>query len=153
MFITGTIIKTIGDTLQCWCQLGSVECRQSKASIFSGLDLWGSGTAVYVVVIVFVLLVVGTLLCCGCTAFYYYYYKNNQQSVQDAYEQYWNTAGWQPMNEEGHVVDANAEEKQEEAEQSQYQFEYPTGNSEAYVPPPYAIYNGSFVTENSAKQQ
>ncbi|CAF2525994.1 unnamed protein product [Rotaria sp. Silwood2] len=153
-FPHGTIIKSRGSTLRCWCQLGTIECRRSITSVFAGLDLWGDGTAIYVMmIIVFVLLSIGTLLCCTCTVFYYYYYQRNQHLVQQVYDQYWNNAGWQPMDEEGYVADGNADEKQAEAEQNQYDYEYPTGNSEEYIPPPYALYNAAYAAEENAKDQ
>jgi len=153
-FPDGAIIKKQSNGVQCWCQLGNVECRQFSSTVFSGLDIWGPGTAIYVVVIILcVLLIFGTLLCCGCTLFYYYYYKRNQQSIQQAYDQYYNSAGWQPMGEEGQVVDSTAEEKQAEAEQNQFEQEHPTGNSQEYISPPYALYNGTYVNENDPKEQ
>jgi len=150
-FPHGTVLKVTGDKLQCWCQFGSIECRKSSASVFSSWDLWGEGTAVYIVVIVVcVLLLLGTLLCCGCSIIYYYYYKRNQASIQQAYEEYCNSAGWQPMTEEENF-DASAQEKQAEAEQNQYEYEYPTGNSKEYVPPPYALYNGPYEPEKDER--
>jgi hypothetical protein len=62
-------------------------------------------------------------------------------------------AGWQPMSEDGQVIEGTPEEKQAEAEQGQYEYEYPASNSEEYIPPPYALYNGSFVNEQSEKDQ
>jgi hypothetical protein len=120
--------------------------------VFEGLDLWGQGTAIYVIVaIILVVLVLGSILCCGCTLLYYYYYRSHQQ----ASEQYWNNAGWQPMTDDEQVVDPNAEEKQAEAEAEQYQYEheYPTGNSSEYIPPPYALYNGAYVSTEQEKEQ
>ncbi|CAF1148294.1 unnamed protein product [Rotaria sordida] len=153
-FPHGTIIRNIGNNLKCWCQLGTVECRRSTASIFAGLDVWGTGTAVYIIIIIVLgMLLLGTLLCCSCTALYYYYYHRNRHVVQQVYDQYWNNAGWQPMSEEGHVVDGNAGEKQVQAEQNQQEFEHPTGNSEAYIPPPYALYNGANAADEKAKDQ
>lgn len=149
----GTVLKSTSDGLRCWCQLGTVECRKSMSSAMSGLDLWGSGTAIYVIVIVLcVLLIIGTLLCGGCTLIYYYYYRNNQQTLQETYCDYWNNAGWQPMGEEEQVVDGDAAKKAE-AEQTQYVQEHPTGQSEEYIPPPYALYNGAYVNEQTVKDQ
>jgi hypothetical protein len=116
------------------------------------LDLWGQGTAVYVIIVIICLFILfGTLLCGGCTLFSYYYYKRHQ-SVQ-AYDQYMTNAGWQPMGDEEQVVDANAEEKKAEADQGQFENEYPVGNSEEYIPPPYALYNGNYPTEQQVKDQ
>ncbi|CAF3499569.1 unnamed protein product [Rotaria sp. Silwood1] len=152
-FPHGTIVKSTKNSARCWCQLGTIECRRSAVSIFAALDLWGSGTAIYVIIVfVLIVLLVGTLLCCTCTAFYYYYYQRNQHLVQQVYDQYWNNAGWQPMSEEGYV-DGNVDEKQVEAEQIQHDNDYPTGNSEEYIPPPYALYNGSYVADENAKDQ
>jgi hypothetical protein len=152
-FPTGTIVRTTSDNIQCWCELGTIECRKTAVSSLSGLDLWGTGTAVYVIiVIVCALLIAGSLLCGGCTIFYYYYYYRNQQSIQQAYGEYWNNAGWQPMGEDGQAADA--ENKQAEAEQGQNeQQDYPTGNSEEYIPPPYALYNGAYANEQTEKDQ
>jgi hypothetical protein len=148
----GTVIKTVGDKLQCWCQLGSVECRKYAVSVFSGLDLWGEGTAIYIIaIIICVFIIFGTVICGGCALVFYYYYKRNQ-TIQ-AYDQYMTNAGWQPMGDEEQVVDANAEEKKAEADQSQFTNEYPAGNSEEYIPPPYALYNGHYPTEQQAKDQ
>jgi len=154
-FPHGTLVRSTSDNVKCWCQYGSIECRKSATSVFTSLDIWGNGTAPYVVaVIVLIILFVGLLLCCSCTLFYYYYYKRNQQVFQQAYDQYCNTTGgWQPMNEDGVVVDANAEQKQTEAEKSQFENEYPTGNSEAFVPPPYALYNGAYVNNDNSQDQ
>ena len=140
-FLLGTILRQTSDNLQCWCQLGNVECRKSAAgAVFAGLDYWGSGTAVYVVVIIIcVVLILGTLFCCSGTLLFYYYYKRRQQTGEQNYAEYYNNAGWQPMSEDGQTADA----KQTEATQN----EYPTGQSADFVPPPYAIYNGSYAEQ------
>jgi len=152
-FPDGTILKVTSDNTECWCQLGTVECRKSTSSAFSSMDLWGQGSAVYVIIVVVAAIVfLGSLLCCGCALFYYFYYKRQQQAIQEAHEQYYNTAGWQPMGDEEQVVDASAEEKQAEAEQNQFEYEHPTGNSQQYIPPPYALYNGAYVTEQTAEK-
>lgn len=148
-FPHGTLIKRTGDNVQCWCQLGTVECRKIGVSLFSGMDLWGQGTAIYIVVIIIcVLLIIGTLLCGGCSLIYYYYYYYNQPSAEQAD---WNNAGWQPMGEEEPVVDGTAENKQAEAAQSPYEQSYPTSHSQEFVPPPYALYNGNYATEQTDK--
>jgi len=149
-FPHGTVIQITGDSVECWCQLGTIECRKGSASAVGALDIWGPGTAVYfIVLIVCVILIIGTLLCCaGAVFFYYYYYQRNQQTI----DPYWNNAGWQPMNEEEQVGDATAEEKQAEAEQSQFA-EYPTETSPEYIPPPYALYNGAYASEQQTKDQ
>ncbi|CAF1113417.1 unnamed protein product [Adineta steineri] len=148
----GAVVKSTSDNILCWCQLGTIECRKSLTSAFSALDLWGQGTAIYIVVIILcVFLIFGTLLCGGCSLlYYYYYYYYNQQSGEQAY---WNNAGWQPMGEGEQVVDGDAEKKQAEAEgeQNQYEQNYPTGQSEEYVPPPYALYNGAYETSPADK--
>jgi len=154
-FPHGTLIGQTTDNIQCWCQLGTVECRKSAASLLSGLDYWGDGTAVYVIVIILLaVLLGGTFICCGGGLFFYHYYAKNQQSVQEAYAQYYGSAGWQPMGENGQViVDGVGAEKQAEAEQQQYEYEYPTGESQEYIPPPYALYNGSYADPLKEKEQ
>jgi len=153
-FPHGTILRQTGDDVQCWCQLGGIECRKAAVSLFSSMDLWGEGSAIYVIIVIIcVMFLIGTLLCCGCTLLFYYYYQRNQQSVQQVYEQYYNNAGWQPMPDEGQVVDGNVEQKQAEAEQNPTVFEYPTGNSEQYIPPPYAVYNNSYVNDLNGQDQ
>lgn len=146
----GTIINTATNKMLCWCQLGSVECRKYTGSIFSGMDLWGEGSAVYVIVaIICILLVLGTVLCCGCALLYYYYYRRAQQQ---SYEQYWNNAGWQPMGEEEQVADASAAEKETEAQQNEFPSEEITGFTPEYIPPPYALYNGVYVSEEQQEK-
>lgn len=142
-FPHGSIIKSDEDKMQCWCQLGNIECRNYMGSFFQGLDLWGSGSGVFVVAIVLlIVLIFGLLLCCACTAGCYYYYRRNEHTFQQAYEQYVNPAGWQPMDEEEeNVIDPAEEEKRLEAEKSQFE----NGVGEV-VPPPYAAYNGSYVS-------
>jgi hypothetical protein len=152
-FPHGTLLRKTSDNIQCWCQLGTVECRKVSTTLLSTLDYWGKGTAVYVIVIVICAIVlIGSILCLGAGIFFYYYYKQDQKATQEAYEQYYNSAGWQPMSEDGQVVDPNAEEKKAEAEQQQYEYEYATGNSEQYIPPPYALYNGPYGTAQEQKQ-
>jgi len=146
-FPQGTVLRRTSDNIQCWCQLGGVECRKATTSLFSD-------TAVYIIVIVLsVLLLFGTLICCATTFFFYYYYQRQQQAAQQDIAQYYMNAGWQPMSEDGQVIEGTPEEKQAEAEQGQYEYEYPASNSEEYIPPPYALYNGSFVNEQSEKDQ
>jgi len=111
-FPHATILRKTSDQITCWCQLGTVECRKYSSSIFAGLDMWGEGTAVYVIVIVVcIMLILGTLVCAGGGLFFYYYYKRSQQETQQAYDHYYNSAGWQPMGEDGQPVDPSAEEK------------------------------------------
>jgi len=120
--------------------LGSVECRKSSIGSTSGLDLWGSGSAIYVVVVIVIAVaLIGVLLCCAGGVFFYYYYNKNQQTFQEAYDQYYSNAGWQPMSEDGQVV---VDEKQVEADAQQYA-EYPTERVSERIPPPYAMYNGT----------
>jgi hypothetical protein len=153
-FPHGTILRKTSDHVTCWCQLGTVECRQYSSTLFAGLDLWGEGTAVSVIVIIIcVMLIIGTLICSAGALFFYYYYKRSMQATQQAYEHYYNSAGWQPMDGEGQVVDPTAEEKKAEAEQGQYEYAYPSGNSEEYIPPPYALYNGSYKNEQPENEE
>lgn len=144
-FPHGAIITAVQDKMQCWCQLGNIECRNYMGTLMEGLM---DGSAVYIIVIVIVVvLLFGCLLCISCTVGFYYYYKRNQQVFQEAYDQYVNTAGWQPMEEEAEgVVDPTAEEKQLEAEKNG--FESPITD---VVPPPYGVYNGSYVSEEEKK--
>ena len=147
-FFLGTVLRQTNDNVQCWCQLGSVECRRGTTTLFSGLDWWGKGSAIYVIVIIIcAVLLIGILLCCASTLFFYRYYQRKQQNIQNAYAEYYNSAGWQAMPGDQEVVDGSAEEKQAEAEQEQVEYEHSTGTSEQYVPPPYALYNGSYVNE------
>jgi len=110
--------------MQCWCQNGNIECRQYFGTIFDSMDMWGDGTAAYVIaIVVIVVILFGTLLCCSCTLFFYYYYKRNQAAFQQAYDQYLGTPGWQPMGDEEAPVDDSAENKPMEAEQGQFDSE------------------------------
>lgn len=135
--------------MTCWCQWGGIECRKSSASLMSGLNLFGEGSAIYVIIIVIgVILLVGTLLCGACALLFYYYYSQRQQQAgQQAYNEYWNQTGWQPMGEDEQVVDADAAAKKAEAEQGQAAGAYPTGSSEEYIPPPYVLSSGSYTAE------
>jgi hypothetical protein len=148
-FPHGAVIKAVEDKMQCWCQLGSIECRNYMNSLFHGLDIFADGAAIYIIAgSLCVVLIFGLLLCCGCTVFSYYYYKRNQHTFQQAYDQYINPAGWQPIDEsEENVVDTGAEEKRMEAEK--YQFLDSVHES---IPPPYGHYNGSYVPEQEQKK-
>ena len=132
--------------------MGTIECRKVTGGTVS--DVWGDGMGVYLIVIIMcMLLLFGTLTCAGCSVYFYYYYrKHNQEVNQEYHEQYWNHAGWQPMDGDGQVMENPSEEKKVEAEQQQQQQqEYPMGNDVEFVPPPYAIYNGSYSTEKAAQ--
>lgn len=144
----GSIMKSIEKKMTCWCQLGNIECRNHMASLFQGMDMLSDGTTIYVVVIVIaIVLIFGLLLCCACTLGFYYYYQRNQQAFQEAYDQYVNNAGWQPMSEgQEYTGDIIAEEKRMEAEK------YENSNYvEETVPPPYAGYNGPYASETEKK--
>jgi len=147
-FPQGTIVTTLANNTQCWCQSGTIECRRTvTTTIVTTWEYFSSNTTIYIVVVVICLiLMLGTMLCCGCGLLYYYYYQNQQQAVQQAYDQYYNNAGWQPMGEEGQFGDADAKEKEAEGEQNQFENQYPTGHSPEFVPPPYAAYNGPYGT-------
>jgi len=147
--------------MQCYCQDGEIECRQYQPNVFDDLNLFGDGTYIYVIVIIVaMLLIFGTLMCCGCTVFFYYYYQRHSQTILANYQQYWNSgaAGWQPMTDE-QVEEGNVnEEKQVEAERGQFESEAylnqdgSTGAGEhmqqqASYPPPYALYNGNYKSE------
>jgi len=139
-FPHGTILKAIEDKMQCWCQLGNIECRNYMGTLFdSVLD----GSVAFIIVIVLaIILIFGLLLCCGCTLGFYYYYQRNQQVFQEAYDQYANPAGWQPMEDEEAVVDPAAAEKQLEAEKNAFE-----SRIVDVIPPAYSVYNGSYVPE------
>jgi hypothetical protein len=110
-------------------------------SIFDSMDVFASGSAVYIIMIVLiVVLIFGFLLCCGCTIGCYYYFRQHQTAFQQAYDEYMNQPGWEPIEET--EVDAAAQEKQVEAEKSP--FETPVVET---VPPPYAVYDSSYATE------
>jgi len=152
-FPYGTIITTVANSSQCWCQSGTIECRRTiVATVYTTWEYFGTGTTTYVIIIVVcIILMLGTLLCCGCTLLYYYYYQSQQQSIQQAYEQYYNNAGWQPMGEEGQFGDTSAKESEAAGEQGQFEQQYPTGQSPDFIPPPYAVYNGPYGTEKDQK--
>jgi hypothetical protein len=141
-------LKREENKMQCWCQLGNIECRTDMGSLFQGMNFWSDPTAIYIIVAVLcIVLFFGLLLCCGCTLFTYYYYQRHQHTFQQAYDQYINSAGWQPVGEEEQqVVDDSAEEKRIEAEQNQ--FASPIHDN---VPPPYAINNYSYVSGEAQK--
>jgi len=157
-FPQGSIIKQTANNVQCYCQSGSIVCQNMApattvtstkvTSTYMTYLTNSTNTPIYIIIIVVcILLILGSLLCCvGAILYYYfYYYPSQQQAVQDAYDQYYTSAGWQPMGEDGQIVDASVLEKQAEAEKSQVdQQNYPTGNSQQYIPPPYAIYNGPY---------
>jgi len=143
-FPHGSVIKSVENRMQCWCQLGNIECRNYIGSLLQGLDIWGTGSGIFVVVIVvLVVLIFGLLMCCACTTGFYVYYRRNEQVFQQAYDEYVGSAGWQPMDEGAeNVVDSAEEEKRLEAEKSQ--LENPL---DELIPPPYAAYNNSYVSE------
>jgi len=158
----GTVIKQQQNVMQCYCQDGEIECRQYQANVFDDLNLFGDGTYIYVIVIIVaMLLIFGTLMCCGCTVFFYYYYQRHSQAILANYQQYWNSgaAGWQPMSDEQQAEEGGvSEEKQVEAERGQFETEayLNQGGStsagehmqqQATYPPPYALYNGSYKSE------
>ena len=134
-------MKATEDKMQCWCQLGNIECRDYMGNL---LDSLMDGSAVYIIVIVLaVVLIFGFLLCCTCSLGFYYYYQRNQQVFQEAYDQYTNTAGWEPIEEEGEtVVDQTAEEKRLEAEKNHFD-----SRLVDVIPPPYAVHNSSYAGE------
>jgi len=148
-FPHGTVMKSIENEMQCWCQLGNIECRKYIGSLLDGLDFWNDATAIYVIVIILcVVLIFGVLLCCGGTLCFYYYYQRNRQTFLQAYDEYANSGGWQPaVDDEQEVEDLYAEEKRLEAEAQQYE----NGTDES-VPPPYGIYHNTYVPEEVQKQ-
>ncbi|CAF2462505.1 unnamed protein product [Rotaria sp. Silwood2] len=147
-FPHGSVMKSVENKMQCWCQWGSIECRDYVGSLFQAVDFWSDKSAIYIIVVVLcIVLIFGILICCSCTLLYYYYYQRYQQSMQQEYNQYINSAGWQPMSEEDqNAADLTAEEKRAEAEQ------YQASNPNDFVPPPYAAYHNSFVSADEEKQ-
>ncbi|CAF1159443.1 unnamed protein product [Adineta steineri] len=138
-FPHGVVMRTVSDKMQCWCQLGSIECRNYVGSLMDSLNMLTDETTIYIIVMVlFVVLLFGLCVCCACTLSFYYYYKHYEHTFQEVYDQYNNSAaGWQPMNEEEQYeveVDGNAE-KQVEDEKSQ-SAEY---NNDMF-PPPYGAH-------------
>ncbi|CAF3445221.1 unnamed protein product [Rotaria sp. Silwood1] len=142
-FPHGSVIKSVENKMQCWCQWGTIECRDYMGSLFESLNILSDKAAIYIIVIVLcIVLFFGLLICCSGTLFYYYYYQRYQQSMQQEYDQYVNSSGWQPMSEEDqNVTDLSAEEKRAEAEK------YQASNPDDFVPPPYAAYHNSFIIE------
>ena len=138
-------MKSVEGKMQCWCQWGNIECRSPIRSLFEGIDIFADKTTIYIIVmIIFVVIMFGLLLCCGCTTAFYFYYQRHQAEFEQAYDEYINGAGWESVNEE---IDAAAEEKRLEAEGNE-----PTGDAvEESIPPPYALYNGSYVSEAENK--
>jgi hypothetical protein len=142
----GAVMKVIEGKMQCWCQLGDIECRKYIGSLFEGFSALTDGTTISIIIlVVFISLFFGLLMCCGCTVFLYSYVQQNQQLIEQAYNEYAGTGGWQPItdeesyavdNEKGYVVD------------EKYPYEYPSDDS---VPPPYAIYDNSYVPTNDQK--
>jgi type II secretory pathway pseudopilin PulG len=153
-FPHGSILKSTSDNVQCWCEFGNVECRKTGVvNTVAANNMLGQNTQTYIIIVIICVVVIfASLLCCGCVTFYYFYNQNKQQTMQEAYEQYYNNAGWQAMGEDGVIIGDDGQEKQAEADQSQFeQQEYPTGNSPEYIPPPYALYNGTYPTEDDQK--
>lgn len=136
--------------MQCWCQLGHIECRKYFGSLFDMLNIWADGATVYMILMVlFVVIVFGLLLCCSGTIAFYLYYQRNRHVFQQAYDQYMNPGGWQPMeeNEESEFASNTEDEKRFEAEQYYYDESY-----EESGPPPYAAHNDSNVSEAEEKK-
>jgi hypothetical protein len=131
----GSLLKSVEGKMQCWCQLGNIECRTYMGTLMDSLDVLASGATVYIIlIIIFVVLIMGSLFCCGITLIVYYYYHNNQQKIQHAYDQYINDAGWQPLEEsEADFINDDTEKKDIEAEKYQYE-SYVSENG----PPPYS---------------
>ena len=134
--------------MQCWCQLGNIECRNHIGSLFEGIDIFADPTAIYIILtIIFMVVMFGLLVCCGCTTAFYFYYQRNQEAFQQAYDEYINGAGWEPVNEEVDADAVAAEEKRMEAEG----YQLTDDATEESVPPPYALYNGAYVSEEEKK--
>lgn len=143
----GTVMKSIEGKMQCWCQWGQIECRPFISGLFGGIDVLSDSAILPILaMILIVVLIFGLLICCSCTVFIYYYVQRNQDTIQQAYDQYVNSLGWQPMEEEGvegteekpveeYPVEMydTAAQKQAEAEQNQ--------QTQEIIPPPYAMYD------------
>ena len=131
-------MKSVESKMQCWCQLGNIECRSYMGSLFDGLDLMSDSAALYIVAIVILIVITfGLLMCCGCTVLFYHYYQRYQGTFQQTYDQYLNSAGWQPMDEEEQYdVDSSAADKQMEAEKGPY-----TSDHNEMIPPPYSVFD------------
>jgi len=100
-----------------------------------------------IIIMLFMFFFFGLLVCCGCTVLIYHYYQRNQQTFDEAYDQYINSAGWQPMEDEEEVVaDSTAEEKRLEAERNQFY-----NNDQNVVPPSYDAYNITYVSGQEKK--
>ncbi|CAF1232955.1 unnamed protein product [Rotaria magnacalcarata] len=145
----GALIKSVENKMNCWCQMGNIECRSHSIGPMQALDIFSDTATIYIVVmVVMIVLIVGLLLCCSCTLASYYYYQRYQRTMQQQYEEYVNSAGWQPLGDEEHnAADMSAEEKRIEAEK----FQSTLGITEM-VPPPYGVYNNSFVHADEQKQ-
>ena len=141
----GTIVKQSSNGVTCWCQSGTMECRKLPG-ISTVSEIWGDGMGIYlVVIIIIIVLLLGTCTCVGCSVYFYYYYQKRNQTMTEEHAQYWNHAGWQPMD-----ADGTTEEKKIEAEQVVDSAEYPGGFNPEYIPPPYATYNnGVYPKERS----
>ncbi|UJR37033.1 hypothetical protein I4U23_029739 [Adineta vaga] len=149
-FPHGVVMKSVENKMQCWCQLGNIECRNYIGSLLDSLDMLSDDRVIYTIVMILaVVLIFGFLVCIGCTFFFYYYYKRYEHTFQQAYDQYMNSAGWQPMNEEeateGEFVD---NEKQIEAEQTYHGSAF----GQDMVPPPYAVHNDSYGYKEKDQQ-
>jgi hypothetical protein len=146
-FAHGAVIKTVIDKMQCWCHLGKIECRAYDSSLLQGLNLMNDGSMVIVIVIVLSgVLLVGLFICCCCTFISSYYYQKYQYTIQQAFDEYNNSGGWQPMGEEQNEADLNAEEKRLEAEKNQF-----SDVTRETMPPSYAISNNAYVPTDEDK--
>lgn len=154
--LLGTLLRSVEGKMQCWCQWGQIECRQFTSSMFSGFDaLSDRATLTVIGLVLFVVLIFGLLVCCSCSLIFYYYFQRNQQSIQQAYDQYLNSMGWQPMEEESEEqkqaeeypaeVYSGVEEKQNEAEQVEYQV--------GTIPPPYAMFDEAYPSKEQEQNK
>jgi hypothetical protein len=133
----GAVIKVVEKRIQCWCQLGQVECRDYIGTLFENWNIFSDGVTIYILAFVMIsVLFIGLLACCGFTYVFYNYFKQNQDTILQAYDEYVNPSGWQPLNEEEqYEFNTSSEEKRLEAES------YELGNPTYTLPPAYALHN------------
>lgn len=143
-FPHGVVLRSVERKMQCWCQMGHIECRNYLGTIFDGLNILADGTIIYMIVIIFgAFLVIGLLTCCACTLFIYNFYQKNQGELQNAYDQYVNEAGWQPVDEV--EVDQEGLNKEEEAAMGQQDEDFILDEAA----PPYTPPNKSSAEEKN----
>ena len=128
--------------------MGQIECRDYIGTLFEGWNIFSDGITIYILLFAIVsVLFIGLLAFCGFSIVFYNYFKQNQDTILQAYDEYVNPSGWQPLNEEEEYEEySSAEEKRLEAES--YQAENPTYNT---LPPAYALHNHSQTSTHEQK--